>query len=55
VPIVGTSKPDRLTENAAAIELRPSQKTRDALERIFVAGAMAGARNRPDLLTRMGI
>jgi aryl-alcohol dehydrogenase-like predicted oxidoreductase len=55
VPIAGTSKPDRLAENAASVELRPSPKTLDALDRIFAAGVMAGARNRPDLLSRMGI
>ncbi len=44
VPIPGTSRPERLAENAAAAELRPSPTTLAALERLFAPGAAAGAR-----------
>jgi aryl-alcohol dehydrogenase-like predicted oxidoreductase len=44
VPIPGTSHPERLAENAAAADLRPSSETLAALERVFAPGAAAGAR-----------
>jgi aryl-alcohol dehydrogenase-like predicted oxidoreductase len=44
VPIPGTSHPERLAENAAAVDLRPSPETLAALERVFAPGAAAGAR-----------
>ncbi|HJU15901.1 MAG TPA: aldo/keto reductase [Stellaceae bacterium] len=44
VPIPGTSRPERLAENAAAADLSPSAETLAALERIFAPGAAAGAR-----------
>src|SRR5579883_316628 len=44
VPIPGTSRPERLAENAAAADLRPAPETLAALERIFAPGAAAGAR-----------
>ena len=55
VPIAGTSKPQRLEENAGAATLRLTEKTMQALERLFPPGVMAGARNRAGLLSRMGI
>ena len=55
VPIVGTSKPQRLTENAAAAALRPSEATLDALDEAFPIGAAAGARTVPELLPRLGL
>jgi aryl-alcohol dehydrogenase-like predicted oxidoreductase len=55
VPIAGTSRPQRLEENAGAASLRLSAEAQAALERLFPRDAMAGARNRPDLLSRMGI
>ena len=44
MPIPGTSRPERLAENAAAADLRPSPETLAALQRIFAPGAAAGAR-----------
>jgi aryl-alcohol dehydrogenase-like predicted oxidoreductase len=44
VPIPGTSRPERLAENAAAADLHPSPETLAALERVFAPGAAAGAR-----------
>jgi aryl-alcohol dehydrogenase-like predicted oxidoreductase len=55
VPIVGTSKPERLEENAAATSLRPSAATLAALDNIFPLGAAAGARTLPELLPRLGL
>ena len=55
VPIVGTSKPQRLEENAAAVSLQPGPSTLRALEDIFPAGAVAGARTVLELLPRLGL
>jgi aryl-alcohol dehydrogenase-like predicted oxidoreductase len=55
VPIVGTSKPARLTENAAAAELRISAATLQALDQAFPPGAAAGVRTVPELLPRLGL
>jgi aryl-alcohol dehydrogenase-like predicted oxidoreductase len=55
VPIVGTSKPQRLEENAAAAALQISSSTLQALEEIFPVGAVAGERTVPELLPRLGI
>jgi aryl-alcohol dehydrogenase-like predicted oxidoreductase len=55
VPIVGTSKPQRLTENAAAASLHPSAATLRALDEIFPMGIVAGARTVPELLPRLGL
>jgi aryl-alcohol dehydrogenase-like predicted oxidoreductase len=54
-PIVGTSKPERLAENAAAASLQPSSATLDALDEAFPIGAAAGARTLPELLPRLGL
>ncbi len=55
VPIVGTSKPQRLEENAAAVSLRISSETLQALEEAFPIGAVVGARTVPELLPRLGL
>jgi aryl-alcohol dehydrogenase-like predicted oxidoreductase len=55
VPIVGTSKPQRLTENAAAASLYPSTATLQALDETFPMGIVAGARTVPELLPRLGL
>jgi aryl-alcohol dehydrogenase-like predicted oxidoreductase len=55
VPIVGTSKPERLEENAAVASVHISKATLQALEELFPAGAVAGARTLPALLSRLGI
>jgi diketogulonate reductase-like aldo/keto reductase len=55
VPIVGTSKPQRLEENAAAASLQLSSSTLQALEEIFPLGAVAGERTVPELLPRLGL
>jgi len=55
VPIVGTSKPQRLAENAAAAALAPSAATLQALDEAFPVGAAAGARTVPELLPRLGL
>jgi aryl-alcohol dehydrogenase-like predicted oxidoreductase len=44
VPIPGTSRRARLAENAAAAEIRISEKTAAALEHVFTPGAAAGER-----------
>ncbi|MBO0736982.1 MAG: aldo/keto reductase [Alphaproteobacteria bacterium] len=51
VPIAGTSHRRWLAENAAAADLRISDETQAALERIFPPGAAAGARY-PELFGR---
>ena len=55
VPIVGTSKPQRLEENAAAVSLQTGPSTLRALEDIFPVGAVAGARTVLELLPRLGL
>ena len=54
VPIAGTGRIDRLEENAAATQLKPSAATLQALERVFAPDAAAGARNDPAMLARLG-
>lgn len=44
VPIPGTSRPERLAENAAAGGLPPATETLAALDRIFAPDAAAGSR-----------
>ena len=55
VPIVGTSKPYRLEENAAAATLRISAPTLAALDETFPVGAAAGVRTVLELLPRLGL
>ena len=55
VPIIGTSKPQRLEENVAAASLRISEATLLTLEETFPIGAVAGARTALDLLPRLGL
>jgi aryl-alcohol dehydrogenase-like predicted oxidoreductase len=55
VPIVGTSRPQRLEENAAAVALRISPATLQALDEAFPMGAVVGARTLPELLPRLGL
>ncbi len=55
VPIVGTSKPQRLEENAAAASLRISAATLQALDEAFPVGAVAGARTVLELMPRLGL
>jgi len=55
VPIVGTSKPERLEENAAAVSLRISSSTLAALDEAFPIGAVAGARTVLELMPRLGL
>jgi len=44
VPIAGTSHPRWIEENAAAVYIRMTQPTAEALDRVFRPGAAAGAR-----------
>jgi aryl-alcohol dehydrogenase-like predicted oxidoreductase len=53
VPIPGTSRAERLTENAAAASITLSADTEDALEHIFAPGAAAGTRYPPAALQRL--
>jgi aryl-alcohol dehydrogenase-like predicted oxidoreductase len=55
VPIIGTSKPQRLEEDAAAADLRISAETLVALDDAFPPGAAAGVRTMPELLPRLGL
>jgi predicted component of type VI protein secretion system len=55
VPIVGTSKPQRLEENAAAASIRISTATLQALEKAFPVGAAMGARTVLELMPRLGL
>ena len=55
VPIVGTSKPQRLEENAAAASIRISTATLQALEKAFPVGAAVGARTVLELMPRLGL
>lgn len=55
VPIAGTSKPQRLEENAGAATLQPSAETMRALDGLFAPGVAAGVRTIPTLLARLGL
>ena len=55
VPIVGTSKLQRLEENATAVSLTISPTTLGALEETFPVGAVVGARTVLELLPRLGL
>ena len=55
VPIAGTSHIRWLEENAAAVGLRLSADSEDALAHIFAPGAAAGARYPAHHLVRLGI
>jgi aryl-alcohol dehydrogenase-like predicted oxidoreductase len=55
VPIAGTGHVQRLEENARAAALAPSAATLDALDRLFAPDAVAGARNDPAMLARLGL
>ena len=54
VPIPGTSHRHRLEENAAAVTLKISADTEDALLQVFAPGA-AGLRYPENHLVRLGI
>ena len=51
VPIAGTSHRRWIEENAAAVDIRMTQATAEALDRIFRPGAAAGARY-PEMFSR---
>jgi aryl-alcohol dehydrogenase-like predicted oxidoreductase len=51
VPIAGTSHRRWVEENAAAVDIRMTQATTEALDRIFRPGAAAGARY-PEMFSR---
>src|SRR5438270_12545136 len=55
VPIPGTSHRHRLEENAAAMSLRISSDTEDALLQVFAPGAASGLRYPETQLVRLGI
>jgi aryl-alcohol dehydrogenase-like predicted oxidoreductase len=55
VPIPGTSHRLRLEENAAAVSLKISADTEDALRRVFAPGAASGLRYPESHLKRLGI
>jgi len=55
VPIPGTSHRLRLEENAAAVSLKISADTEDALRRVFAPGAASGRRYPENHLKRLGI
>src|SRR5580700_7058927 len=55
VPIPGTSHRHRLEENAAAVSLKISADTEDALLRVFAPGAASGLRYPENHLARLGI
>ena len=55
VPIPGTSHADRLEQNAAAVGLRLTADTQDALEHVFAPGAAAGTRYPAGHLERLMI
>ena len=44
MPIVGTSKPQRLEENAGAIDVRLTRAELDEIERVSPRGAVVGER-----------
>ena len=55
VPIPGTSHRHRLDENAAAVSLKISADTEDALLQVFAPGAANGLRYPENHLLRLGI
>jgi len=55
VPIPGTSHRHRLEENAAAVSLKISADTEDALLQVFAPGAVSGLRYPENHLARLGI
>jgi hypothetical protein len=55
VPIPGTSHRRRLEENAAAVSLKISADTEDALLQVFAPGAASGLRYPENHLKRLGI
>jgi aryl-alcohol dehydrogenase-like predicted oxidoreductase len=55
VPIPGTSHRRRLEENGAAVSLKISADTEDALLQVFVPGAASGLRYPENHLVRLGI
>jgi aryl-alcohol dehydrogenase-like predicted oxidoreductase len=55
VPIPGTSHRHRLEENAAAVSLKISADTEDALLQVFAHGAASGLRYPENHLARLGI
>ncbi len=55
VPIAGTSRKQRLEENAAASSRQISKEAVQVLDTIFSPGSARGARTLPNLLTRLGI
>ena len=55
VPIPGTSRRHRLKENAAAVSLKFSADTEDALQQVFAPGAASGLRYPENHLACLGI
>jgi aryl-alcohol dehydrogenase-like predicted oxidoreductase len=55
VPIPGTSHSHRLEENAAAVSLKISSDTEDALLKVFAPDAVSGLRYPENHLVRLGI
>ena len=55
VPIPGTSHRDRLEENAAALSVKISADTEEALLRVFAPGAASGLRYPENHLVRLGL
>ena len=55
VPIPGTSHRQRLAENAAALSLKISPDTQEALLKLFAPGAASGLRYPEHHLVRLGI
>jgi hypothetical protein len=54
VPIPGTSHRHRLEENAAAVSIKISADTEDALSQLFAPGAASGLRYPENHLARLG-
>jgi len=55
VPIPGTSHRPRIEENTAAVSLKISADTEDALLHVFTPGAASGLRYPENHLARLGI
>jgi aryl-alcohol dehydrogenase-like predicted oxidoreductase len=55
VPIPGTSHCRRFDENAAAVSLKISADTKDALLQVLAPGAASGLRYPHNHLVRLGI
>ena len=55
VPIPGTSHRHRLEENVAAVSLKISADTEDALLQVFAPGVASGLRCPENHLARLGI